>query len=301
MNPPIRCRSLLLCLLCLAGGRVHGDEPMRYVYHGPESPLDKRYLYHWKILETALGRTKEAYGPYVMEPSVAMTEKRQAFELRGATGRLTVMYLSTVPEFERDLVPVRIPVDKNLGGYCVFLIRGDNARLFEAVNSTEDLRRFRFGLGLGWIDVGILEANRLKVVTGSSYDGLFEMLVARRFDVFLRAAVEVIDEYEERRAALPALCIEENLCLYYPLPMYFWFAKTPGGRRLAARAEAGMRAMIADGTFDRIFTEYQDAKIARLHLKGRKILRIENPFLGPETPFQDARLWFDPQTYRPTY
>jgi ABC-type amino acid transport substrate-binding protein len=209
------------------------------------------------------------------------------------------MYLSTVPEFERDLVPIRIPVDKNLGGYCVFLIRGDSRWRFDLVHSADDLRKFSYGLGLGWIDVGILEANQLKVVTGSSYDGLFEMLVARRFDVFLRAAVEVIDEYEARRAALPDLQIEDRLCLYYPLPMYFWFAKTPEGRRLAQRAEEGMRAMIADGTYDRIFTEYQDAKIARLDLKHRKIFRINNPNLGPETPFDDRRLWFDPQTYQP--
>jgi len=272
---------------------------MRYVYNAPESALDKRYLYHWKILETALDKTKEKYGAYVMEPSVVMTEIRQAFELRNATGKLTVMYLSTTAEFEHDLVPIRIPVDKNLGGYCVFLIRGDNENRFADVSSLDDLRQFTYGLGLGWIDVGILESNRLKVVTGSSYDGLFEMLVARRFDVFLRAAVEVIDEFEERRVAMPELHIEERLCLYYPLPMYFWFSKTPDGRRLAARAEEGMRAMIADGTYDRIFTAYQDYKIERLDLKHRRIFKIANPNLGPETPFADKRLWFDPQTYRP--
>jgi ABC-type amino acid transport substrate-binding protein len=285
--------------LGMAALGARAAEPMRYVYHPPESALDRRYVYHWRILETALERTQAEYGPYVLEPSVFMTEKRQAFELRNATDKLTVMYLSTTPEFERDLIPIRIPVDKNLGGYCVFLIRRDRQPDFASVASLDDLRRFRFGLGLGWIDVGILESNHLRVVTGSSYDGLFEMLVARRFDVFLRAAVEVLDEYEARHTALPDLHIEDRLCLYYPLPMYFWFAKTPAGRRLAERAEKGMRAMIADGTYDRIFAEYQGAKIARLHLRDRKILEITNPYLGPSVPFADKRLWFDPQTYRP--
>lgn len=272
---------------------------MRYIYHPPESALDQRYVYHWKILETALEKTQAEFGPYLMESSVFMTEKRQAFELRNATGKLTVMYLGTTPEFERDLVPIRIPVDKNLGGYSVFLVRDDVRARFEAVSSLDDLRRFRYGLGLGWIDVGILEANRFKVVTGSSYDGLFEMLVARRFDVFLRAAVEVIDEYEARKAAMPELRIEETICIYYPLPMYFWFSKTDEGRRLAARAEQGMRGMIADGTYDRIFTEFQHAKIERLRLRDRKLFKLENPFVGPETPFADRRLWFDPQSYQP--
>jgi ABC-type amino acid transport substrate-binding protein len=204
------------------------------------------------------------------------------------------MYLGTKPEFEKNLIPIRIPVDKNLGGYCIFLIRKENEGRFRSVTTIEDLRKFTYGLGLGWIDVDILRSNTFKVVTGSNYDGLFEMLINRRFDVFLRAAVEIIDEFEERKEKMPDLKIEDNLILYYPLPMYFWFSRTEEGKRLAARAEEGMRQMIRDGTYDRIFMNYQQYKIERLDLKHRKIFRIQNPFLVPETPFNDKRLWFDP-------
>ncbi len=119
-----------------------------------------------------------------------------------------------------------------------------------------------------------------------------------RFDVFLRSAVEVIDEYEPRREKMADLAIEPHLILYYPMPMYFWFSPTDEGRRLAARAEEGMRQMIADGTYDRIFAEYQNYKIARLDLKHRRIFKLTNPQLGPETPFQDKQLWFEPNTYQ---
>jgi ABC-type amino acid transport substrate-binding protein len=260
---------------------------MTYVYHAPESSLDVRYLYHWEILRTALERTTPKWGAYRMVPSGFMTERRQAFELKNATGKLTVMYLSTTPDFEQHLIPIRIPVDKNLGGYCVFLIRRDDQQRFANVRSLDDLRRFTYGLGLGWIDVDILKANGFRVVTGSSYDGLFEMVVNRRFDVFLRAATEVLDEYGKRKESLP-LAIEDSIILYYPLPMYFWFPKTGEGRRM----------MIADGTYDRIFDMYQRQKIERLRLKERRIFRIGNPLLGPETPFGDKRLWFDPQTWK---
>lgn len=273
-------------------------KPMTYIYHPPESSHDVRYLYHWEILRTALEKTAPKWGPYAMVPSQPMTEQRQTFELKNNTGKLTVMYLSTTPDFERNLVPIHIPVDKNLGGYCVFLIRkGEQAR-FDSVKSLDDLRKFSFGLGLGWIDVDILKASRFNVVTGSSYDGLFDMLVKKRFDVFLRAAVEVLDEYDERKKTLKDLDIERDIVFYYPLPMYFWFPKTDEGRRLAARAEEGMRMMIADGSYDRIFDRYQRRKIERLRLKDRRPFRIENPFVGPETPFADKRLWFDPKTYK---
>ena len=271
---------------------------MTYIYHRPESPLDVRYLYHWEILRTALEKTKPKWGAYRMTPSAVMTEQRQAFELKNATGRLTVMYLSTTPDFEKSLIPIRIPVDKNLGGYCVFLIRKEDQARFDAVKSLDDLRRFTYGLGLGWIDVGILRSNGFRVVTGSSYDGLFEMLLERRFDIFLRAAVEVLDEYDRRKTSFPALHIEDGIILYYHLPMYFWFSRTNEGRRLAARAEEGMRMMIADGTYDAIFNKYQRRKIMQLRLRERRIFRISNPNVGPETPFSDKRLWFDPQTYK---
>ena len=294
-------RGILLCLLCWGGSLADGNEPMKYVYHAPESMMDTRYLYHWKILATALERTNASYGPAVMEPSVFMTEKRQAFELRNATGKLTVMYLDTRPDFERELIAVHLPVDKGLVGYRVCLIRREDRSRFAAINNLDDLRKLKFGVGADWVDVGILKASHFEIVTGSSYDGLFEMLRHRRFDAFSRGANEVTAEYEQRQAAMPDLTIEEALCLYYPTVMYFWFSKTAEGARLAARAEAGMRLMIDDGTYDRIFTEFYGALIEQLKLKDRKLLRISNPFLGPETPLQDSRLWFDPRIYRPTY
>src|SRR5437762_3667499 len=193
-------RTLLLAaavglLLAAPSARSTAEpQPMTYIYHPPESSLDVRYLYHWEILRTALEKTQAKWGAFRMLPSERMTESRQRFEIEHATGKLTVMYLSTTPEFERQLVPVRIPVDKNLGGYCVFLIRAEDQPRFAKVKTVYDLRRFTFGLGLGWVDVDILRANGFKVVTGSSYDGLSEMVIHKRFDVFLRAVPEVLDE-----------------------------------------------------------------------------------------------------------
>src|SRR5207237_4020608 len=147
--------------------------------------------------------------------------------------------------------------------------------------SLDDLRQFTYGLGLGWIDVEILKSNGFKVVTASNYDGLFEMLVNRRFDIGLRAAVEIIGEYEARKDTMPELHIEENIVFYYTLPMYFWFPKTAEGRRLAARAEEGMWMMIEDGTYDKICDKYQREKVGRLNLTNRPLFTINNPFLGP--------------------
>ena len=282
---------LKLSLLAL-GTSAFSAATMQYLYDAPESALDTRYVYQWEVLKEALERTTPGDGPYMLAPAPPMSERRQTDELQAGSGSITVMYLSPTPELEKTLIPVRIPVDKNLAGYNVFLIRKADAPRFSAVKTLADLRAFSYGLGLGWIDVGILHANGFNVVTGSSYDGLFEMLENRRFDVFLRGAVEVLGELDSRRAQMPDLAIESSIILYYPLPMYFWFSRNAEGARLAARARAGMLAMIQDGSYDRLFDRFQGDKVARLHLAQRRIFRIENPNLGPETPFGDARLWF---------
>jgi hypothetical protein len=281
------------------GALAQADEDYHYIYNAPESDMDVRYLYHWEILKAALERTRPKYGPFTMAPSLRMSEKRQTAEMLHGSSLLNVMYLGTTRQLEERLLPIRIPVDKNLGGYNVFLIRKEDAGRFADVRSLDGLRRFSYGLGYGWIDVGILRASDFKVVTGEQYDGLFTMLLNKRFDVFLRAATEVLDEVEQRKDSMPNLYIENSILLYYPLPMYFWFSRTAQGRKLAERAEAGMRMMIADGEFNRIFEKHQRKKIERLHLRERELFKIENPFLSPETPFADKKLWFDPYQDRP--
>ena len=122
---------------------------MTYIHHPPESARDVRYVYQWEVLRTALEKTRPQWGEYRLVAGEVMTERRQAYELRNATGSLTVMYLGTTPDFERELVPVRIPVDRSLGGYGIFLVRAGEQARFDAVRTLDDLRQFTYGLGLG--------------------------------------------------------------------------------------------------------------------------------------------------------
>lgn len=276
--------------------KEHKDVPsaMEYIYNAPESGNDIRYDYQWEILKTALEKTKTKYGPYLMTKAQFMSEKRQFFELKNNTNELTVMYLGTTQELERDLLPVRIPVDKNLGGYCIMLIRKDDQEKFSKIKTLEDFKKLSIGLGYGWIDVDILKSNNFNVVTGSTYEGLFRMLENKRFDAFSRSAVEILDEYENRKDELKDIKIEDSLLLYYPLPMYFWFSKTEKGKLLAERVKEGMETMISDGSYNKIFIQYHGFKTEKLNLKRRRFFKINNPFLVPETPFKDERLWYDP-------
>lgn len=268
--------------------------PWRFVHNAPETEGDQRYAYHWRVLRAALEVTRSKYGDYRLEPGPPMSEKLQVVEMQRAHGGLSTLVLDATQTLEQALLPVKIPVDKGLLGYRVFLIQAEDQPRFADVRSLEQLRQLRFGQQREWSDVAVYQAAGLPVVTGSSYEGLFHMLMLRRFDAFGRGVSEVGGELAHWRKQYPQMAIESELLLYYPLPVYFWFARTDEGRLRAQRVEEGMLALIADGTLDRLFTEEYATTIQQLGLDSRRTLRIANPHLSSNHPFDNAAYWFTP-------
>jgi len=82
--------------------------------------------------------------------------------------------------------------------------------------------------------------------------------------------------------------------LYFPTTHYFFVQRSAAGEQLAARVEAGLKHMIRDGSFDVHFRKHKGPLIDRANLKSRRVFRIGNPFLSPQTPLQRRKLWFDP-------
>lgn len=278
---------LLWCLTTFPVWSLQRPEPaatMTYVYNAPESATDQRYLYAWQVLRTALDKTSARFGPYQLKQAPVMTESRQIRELVQHSGIINVMYLDTRQELEDQLVPVRIAVDKNLMSYRVLLVREELLPALAEVQTLADLHQFSFGFGLGWSDVDIFKHHKFKVVTGSSYDGLFYMLANNRFDLFSRGANEVLAEYAIYRPKYLNLRIEPNLLLYYPMPAYFWFSDDTTGRKLAERVEVGMQLMQQDGSFDALFQQFYAEDLRQLQLPQRRLLRIDNPLLPANTP-----------------
>jgi hypothetical protein len=132
------------------------------------------------------------------------------------------------------------------------------------------------------------------VVPGTSYEGLFKMLEAGRFDALSRSASEVIQELELRGKDLPGVVIEKHLLLHYPMPAYFWFPNTEDGRRRAERVRIGLTEMIGDGTLQSLFDEEFAPLIKRLDLDHRVVIELSNPLLGDNDPLGDASLWYRP-------
>jgi hypothetical protein len=260
-----------------------------------ESASDSRYQYDWAVLRMAMDKTQASFGPYeIREAAEKMVPSRVEYEMQSTDGRLNIFVRSTSIDLEKNFLPVRIPVDRGLLGYRVLLVRSADLPAFAAVRNLDDLRKFRIGQGKAWSDVKILRMSGFSVVEGDSYDGLFSMLTAERFDAFSRSVGEALAEYDSQRIAHPEIAIEPTLLLHYPLPRYFFLRRDAQGEQLAKRIETGMEMMVQDGSLAKLFFQYKADQIKRAGLDKRTILNIPNPLLPPETPLGRRELWYDP-------
>jgi hypothetical protein len=287
---------LLAAALCLTASG--GLAATRLVYPLTSlDDIDSRYEYDWAVLRVAMEKTVPRFGPFELTQSThAMSSQRITQELLMPDGRINVIARATSPEMEKNFLPVRLPIDRGLLGYRMFLVREADLPQFAAVRTLDDLRKLRVGQGKDWIDVPILSKGGFTVIEGTSYRGLFAMLDAGRFDFFSRGIDEAGREFRERTASYPHMAIEPTLLLQYPLPLYFFLRRDDEGKLLAKRIEAGMEMMIKDGSLNILFQKYKGESIRSGALHKRRVLHLENPHLTPETPLLRGELWFNPLT-----
>jgi hypothetical protein len=293
-------RSLATCMAVGAWlgapAFVRAAPPDVLTYPRSESATDSQYVYDYDLLRQALEGTVPTHGGYELQASAQPMNQARAGDEIAAGGRVNIFARSTSAEYEKRFLPVRFPIDKGLISWRIFLVRADMEDTFAQVQSLADLQQYSVGSFTTWADTGILRAGGFKVVTGDSYEGLFRMLVDRKFDFFSRSCDEAYREYDERRARLPDLRVERNLLLHFPTTRYFFVQRSADGQRLAERIEAGFDNMIRSGSFDAHFTRYKGALISRARLKARRSFRIDNPFMSPETRALlklRPELWYD--------
>jgi hypothetical protein len=259
----------------------------------PVSKDDKRFDYGITLLRTILEKTSGFYGSFRMLPAEKMNIGRAIEFLKAEeVETVNVVWTTSSKNREESLLPIRVPIRKGLLGYRVFLIKKEDKAKFSAIQTVEELKNLKVGQGHIWNDVKVFEGNGFEVVTGPDYEGLFRMLMEGRFDYFSRGINEAPEEYDARKDILPNLMIEDTILLYYPWPKYFFTSKK--NPVLAERIELGMKMMIKEGSFEKLFLKYHKEDIDRVNLPNRKLFKIHNPLLPLATPLDKKELWFDP-------
>lgn len=155
-----------------------------------------------------------------------------------------------------------------------------------------DLKPMRFGQRADWPDTRILRDNGLQVITSQSYDSLFRMLGAGRFDLFPREVVVAWNEQAQAAREGLELEVDEHIAIHYPTAFYFFTSRARAD--LATAIERGLEAMIADGSYEALFQQHHGATLERARLQQRRVIELENPDLPAQTPFEREELWYRP-------
>ncbi|MBB2496264.1 substrate-binding periplasmic protein [Aquipseudomonas ullengensis] len=272
----------LLCCLPLQAGEL-----LTYPRH---SEGENPEAYVVELLRQALD--KSGAGHRLQASDKPMPQSRAQLSLEQNDGHLQVMWTMTTREREQNLLPVRIPIYKGLIGWRVALVREEDRDWLASVRNLAQLKPMRIGQRADWPDTHILRSNGLQVITSQSYDSLFRMLDAGRFDLFPREVVVAHDEQQRASAAGLKLVVDSHIVLHYPSAFYFFTSRARAD--LAADLQRGLEAMIADGSFDRLFEQYHGEHLRKARLDQRQVIELQNPDLPEQTPFERSELWYRP-------
>jgi hypothetical protein len=274
-------------MLALAWPQARAATLVRYPQSEPQGHGDRSEHYPVRLLQMALARSGQDYT--LESTSVMMRQNRGLAELRNGRA-IDVMWTMASQQRERDLLPVRIPLDMGLIGWRLLLIRKRDAARFAAIRKMAELQALDALQGHDWPDTEILSANGFRVQTASDYAGMFKMLETGRVDYFPRAVFEIWNEAEA--FAEQDLMVAPGLALHYPSAFYFFVSKSKA--ELAAAIQRGLEGMLADGSYERLFQDYFGEMVGRSALGARRVFELRNPLLSEATPLARRELWYRP-------
>lgn len=282
------CLILLLLVFMPTAARAMD----RVVTNSVLNDKDGREDYPHLLLKASLEITRGTDGGFeIVDYGPALQRKRALLELE--RGAIDVYSAATQPSWEARVLPIFIPLRKGILGYRLFLIDRANQQLFSDLQSLEDLKKLSLGSGSQWSITRVFRAQGFKVIGVVQYEQLFELLMRGRFQGFPRGMNEIFLEFDARHKTYPNMTIEEDVALYIPLPTYFFV--TPSKPMLKERIETGLRMMMENGEFDRLFYQYHRKSLEWARLGERRIFRMENKSLGPENPLSQPDLWYRPE------
>ncbi|MDO8343374.1 MAG: hypothetical protein Q7T48_09270 [Cellvibrio sp.] len=251
---------------------AHAPMVVRYYDRGAK---DARHAYKFELIGKILETTRAEYGDYSLarfsdEPSA----KRQALLI--SEGKiLNLLWASPGTVIARaDVITIPVDILKGLLGYRICLINPAN---FPDSEKQISLNQLQIAQGLNWADNEIYKHNDIYPKQAPTFEALFEMLAAKRFECLPLGADEVMYTWRDQKTKFPFLAVEPNLLIYYDYPIYLHVSKQ--FPVLAQRVELGLKKLQQSGEFDRLFKQHHAADIALLQLQQRKVFCLKSPYL----------------------
>jgi hypothetical protein len=284
-----RSARAILAAALLATGHAAATDIV--IFDKPVSQADRRREYANALLSAVLERTVSEFGPYEIRHAAVHMERPRLFQALKDGTLINLTAYPVSPGWMRELKSVPIPIDMGLQSWRIFLIDEKSQPALRATRTLGQLARLRAGSGSSWSALQSLKDAHLSVVTGSNYTGLFQMLMAGRFDYLPRGVNEIFAEYDTHKPDHPTLAVEETVLLHDSIPSLFFVS--PREPRLHRRIKAGMEAMLKDGSLERLVLDFHRADLQRARLCTRKRFELPNRQLDPAL-LGRQELWLNP-------
>jgi hypothetical protein len=270
--------SRVLCLALVFAMNADAA-PLRVTHPKAQSASDQYFL---RLLQLGLDKSES---PYAMHEWAVPLKKGRALAEVVRGEHLDVAWAVTTRKRERELLAIRIPLDKGVSGWRIPLVHPQDHDRFRKVRTLADLSVLSAGLGFDWADTTIFRANGLPVVTGDDLSSLVRMLGVRRFDYIARSPAELLAERER----FATLAVDPHIILTYPSAVYFFVRRDNAG--LARALEKGLLKAVEDGSFDRLFHAAADRSLALAHIEARTAIALANPEMPGDMIARHPRLF----------
>lgn len=265
-------RRWLATVFWLVCGYVHAVD--QAILDRAASTSDFRAEYTKELLIEVLERTVPQFGPYIFTQGTTHMERgRLLWALK--QGRLA--NVTSVPADSMYLhraLAVDIPIDMGMQNWRIALVDQRRAGLVAGAAMEGRLPALVAGVGTGWVTERVFTSNGYRYVSGGNYDGLFDMLQAGRFDYFPRGVQEIFQEFDVRREKFRNLAVDESFLMHVNLPTLFFVS--PAEPRLHQRIQAGMEAMLKDGSLERFVLKHFRIALLRAKLCRRNRIDLVN-------------------------
>ena len=269
---------LIACLLFSSSALA--NDPLIVSLRKSMEEFDQRHVYGNQLIRLALDKTIDTHGPYSEKLVPGMQYKRAIKSVE--TNRYPNFFYGT--SYTKDIQEnpqiktITFPIELGLLSHRVCFYHKSLINEIDQAFQPETFDVFTHGQGPRWIDNRILRHNGFKVMEVATYEMLFNMLEAKRFDIFCRGAHEIYQEFIDH-PDLTNIAIEENHILFYPMPVFFVYNKT--NEAAARRIEEGLLEAYNDKSLHALLMEHYGKGLEKLHLSHREVITLENPFIAP--------------------
>ncbi|MBN8505627.1 MAG: hypothetical protein J0L58_14245 [Burkholderiales bacterium] len=250
--------------------------PLTLRFPGPRDAFDRRNV----AIEELVRLLFDAAGqPVVLQKVPGLSQPRQIYELRD--GHVDLALAASSQEDLPGIQLLRQPLRRGLLGLRLLVATPEMAPRLAEVRSIEELRRWTMGYGADWADLNAMRTLELKVVTASTYAGLFRMLELGRFDWLHRGVNEIWGEMDQP-GLVGRLVVVPRVALYYPLDDYFCVSdQRPDLLRLL---RIGFARMLRDGRYAAWFQRHHGDSLRRAQMAKRLVLHLDGYGVPVGTP-----------------